>query len=277
LQRVAHEEEYWQEDGGRNWVANIAATEALLEPLSARLMTRAAPQSGERALDVGCGGGRTSLALAEAVGPRGHVTGLDVSGPILAVARQRGAGVANLDFVQADAATAELGRARFDLVLSRFGVMFFADPVAAFVNLRRCLKPGGRSVFMCWRAMEDNPWLAAPAAVAFAILPPPEPPDPHAPGPFALADGERTRGILQAAGFGTVQLEPVDVPMHWPDVDAALGYLLSMGPAGALLREAAEPSVEREVAQAVRGVLQRHATADGVRMASAAWIVSAQN
>lgn len=272
-----HDKEYWQADGGQNWVANMDATEALLEPLSESLLERAAARSGEKVLDIGCGGGLTSLALAEQVGPSGHVLGVDVSGPILAVAQQRGAAIPNLDFELADAATANFGEARFDLLFSRFGVMFFEDPEAAFTNLRHGLKSSGRCVFVCWQAMEENPWLSVPAAVAFEILTPPEPPDPLAPGPFAFADAGRTRGILQAAGFSNVQIEGVNHRMGWPDVTAAVDYLLNMGPAGALLREANDPALEAEVRTAVSKALQLHSTDVGVRMPSAVWLVTAGN
>jgi SAM-dependent methyltransferase len=272
-----HDEEYWRQSGGQNWVANIDATEALLEPLSEQLVARAAARTGERVLDVGCGGGRTSLALAAAVGSGGQVLGVDISDPILSIARERGKAIDNLQFELADAATAELRLQHFDLLFSRFGMMFFADPEAAFVNLRRSLKPGGRCVFLCWRSMDENPWLAAPASVAFEILPPPEPPDPHAPGPFAFADAERTRDILAAAGFADVRHEAVDHDMRWPGVAAAAEYLLQMGPAGALLREADDPALTREVEAAVTGLLEQYQRADGVRLPSGVWFVTASN
>jgi SAM-dependent methyltransferase len=270
-----HDDDYWQEDGGRNWVANIDATEALLEPLSVHLYDRAAAQSGEAVLDVGCGGGRTSLALARSVGEQGRVVGVDVSGPILAVAQERGAEVDNLEFKLANAETANLGAERFDLLFSRFGVMFFDDPLAAFTNLRRSLKPGGRLTFLTWRSMEENPWLSAPAAVAFEILPPPEPPDPTAPGPFSLADEVRTTDLLEAAGFNAVSHVPVNHEMHWPDVESTLNYLLNMGPAGAMLREADDVDLEQEVRTAVGDLLDTFLKGDGVRMQSAVWLVTA--
>ena len=272
-----HDDDYWQEDGGRNWVANIDATEALLEPLSVHLYERAAAQPGETVLDIGCGGGRTSLELASSVGERGTVLGVDVSGPILAVAHERGAAVDNLEFRLANAETANLGADRFDLLFSRFGVMFFDDPLAAFTNLRRSLKPGGRIAFLTWRSMEENPWLSAPAAVAFEILPPPEPPDPAAPGPFSLADELRTTDLLEAAGFNEVSHTPVNHEMHWADVDSTLNYLLNMGPAGAMLREADDPDLEQRVRTAVGDLLNKFLTTDGVRMQSAVWIVTASN
>lgn len=267
--------EFWNEQGGQAWVANIETTEKLLGPLNRLLMARAGASPGETVLDIGSGGGRTTLELATGVGDAGRVMGVDVSAPILGVARDRAHSARNVGFELADAATAELGSNRFDLLFSRFGVMFFDEPVTAFAILHRSLKPDGRLVFMCWRAPEDNPWMTATAAAAFEILPPPEPPDPLAPGPFAFADAERTASILKDAGFKDVQHEPVDEEMRLPDVETALAYLSEMGPVGGLLRENDDPDVAERVLNAVRGVLQAHDTENGVRMRCGAWIVTA--
>ena len=268
-------EEFWNEQGGQAWVANIETTEKLLGPLNQILMARAAASPGEAVLDIGCGGGRTALELAAAVGDAGRVLGVDVSVPILAVARERAQSTSNVEFELADAATAKLEDGRFDLLFSRFGVMFFDQPVTAFANLRHSLKPAGRLVFMSWRSPEENPWMTATAAAAFEILPPPEPPDPLAPGPFAFADAERTGSILEKAGFKNIQHQAVNEEMRLPDVETALTYLSEMGPVGGLLRENDDPDIAERVLDAVRGVLQAHDTDSGVRMRCGAWIVSA--
>jgi SAM-dependent methyltransferase len=267
--------EYWNGEGGQTWVANIDKTEALLEPLSAVLIERAAARPGEAVLDVGCGGGRTTIELARAVGPDGLAVGLDISTPILEVARTRGSSLSQLDFQLGDASSMELGNARFDLIASRFGVMFFEEPVAAFENLERALKPTGRVVFMCWQSPEKNPWMSEPGAAAAEIVPPEAPPDPEAPGPFAFGNADRVHGILEQADFDNIEIEAVEQQMSWPDVDTAVDYITQMGPAGKLMRESDQETGAR-IHAAVRAVLARHAGPGGVSMPCATWIVKAR-
>ncbi|HEY8514409.1 MAG TPA: class I SAM-dependent methyltransferase [Candidatus Binatia bacterium] len=273
---------YWNELAGPRWVSFQAALDAQLGWLGERTMDRAAIASGESVLDVGCGCGATSLELARRVGPTGRVLGLDISGPMLEVARERarGAGATNVSFALADAQTHALEQAAFDVVFSRFGVMFFAEPTEAFANLRRALRAGGRLAFVCWQALAKNPWFAVPlAAVAQHVTLPP-PPAPGAPGPFAFADPERVRGILDGAGFADVAFEPVveTITLGAPGstIDQAVDFILQMGPAGAALREAGGDAKER-VVPAVREALEPYAGPHGVRLECAAWIVTARN
>lgn len=267
--------EYWNGPGGEKWVANIEITERLLGSLNAHLLRAAAPRHGESVLDVGCGGGRTTLQLAAAVGSLGRALGVDISEPILQVALSRTPDVENAAFQLGDAATLPLPAAEFDLVCSRFGVMFFDDAVAAFQNLHRCLKPGGRLVFLSWQAMDRNPWMAEPAAAAYAIVPPPEPPDPEAPGPFAFADPDKVRSILTQAGFREPSIDAVPTQMTWDSVDEAHHFLTEMGMVGRLLQDQPEAK-KTAVHAAMRGVLERHKVASGVRMDAAAWLVAAR-
>jgi SAM-dependent methyltransferase len=266
--------DYWNGEGGQRWLAHLDLTEALLEPLGAQLLAAACVRPGQAVLDVGCGGAATTRALAAQVGPAGRAVGVDVSVPIIAVARARSANVAGLELRVADAATAALP-GPFDTVVSRFGVMFFDDPVAAFRNLHGALAPGGRLAFLCWQAVERNDWLAVPAAAAFRVMPaPPAPADPTLPGPFAFADAERVRAILAAAGFGGVDIAPVDASMRWSDLRVARDYLLEMGMVGRALQD--QPATVRDaVATAVAAELAARASDGGLGLACAAWLVTA--
>ena len=266
---------YWNEEGGRRWVENIQRVEGMLEPLSARLLRHAAPRAGEQVLDVGCGGGVTSAAYASAVGSSGSVLGLDVSAVILAVARERYAAVSNLSFALGDAATTPLDPGRFDLIGSRFGVMFFADPVAAFANLCVALKPGGRLAFICWRALDENPWMADCVRAAFTILPRPEPQPPTAPGPFAFADSARLRDILGQSGYTGISIEPLDHLLDLGSIDDAVTQMTRMGPAASAFA-AASVADQAAVGSAIRAALKPHQGGGSVRMASATWLASAR-
>ncbi len=266
---------YWNEEGGRRWVQNIQRAERMLEPLSARLLQHAAPRPGERVLDVGCGGGVTSAALAGAVGPSGRVLGVDVSAVILDVARERFGSVPNLGFALGDATSMPLEPGAFDLVASRFGVMFFAEPTAAFANLRTALVPGGRLAFICWCALDQNPWMAECVSAAFTVLARPEPQPPNAPGPFAFADDARLRHILVACGYESITIDRLDHPVDLGSVDEAVVQMTGMGLAANAFA-AASPADQQAASAAVRAALEPHAAGGTVRMASATWLVRAR-
>src|SRR5262245_12673652 len=193
---------YWNDQVAAKWVADNDQLDAMLSPLGAAAIDRGAPRAGERVIDVGCGMGQTSLQLAERVGAKGAVLGVDISTPMLERARERAraAGVTQASFENADAQTHSFPPASFALLFSRFGVMFFADPTAAFTNLGRALKPGGRLAFVCWQPLLQNPWMRdmLGAIAKHVTLPPPA--APNAPGPFAFGDPARVRGILERAG-----------------------------------------------------------------------------
>ncbi|NKB37569.1 MAG: methyltransferase domain-containing protein [Gammaproteobacteria bacterium] len=266
---------YWNEEGGSKWVENIDLVETMMVPMSDELLNAIAAKSGEQVLDVGCGGGVTSMKLAQQVGEEGKVIGVDVSEPILSVARDRAAGIANIEFEHSDATSAKLGKERFDIITSRFGVMFFDDPVIAFSNMHGSLKPEGRLVFMCWRGIEENPWLGATAKAAFDIVgAPAEKPDPKAPGPFSLGDSVHLQNILQTSGFHSVNLTATDKTMPMGSLDNALGFLMKMGPVAEAIKEA---SVEQKelVTSAVSEVLSSFNSNKGLMVPGATWIVTA--
>ena len=193
--------DYWNTGAGPVWAELQDMLDRQLDPLGRAAQQALDVAPGERVLDIGCGCGHTTLALAEAASPNGQVLGVDISGPMLAVARGRAATNPVIRFIEADAQTADLPSGAFDAAYSRFGVMFFADPAAAFGNIRRAVRAGGRLGFVCWRAFSENLWMRGPAEAAAAFLPSAPAPDPEAPGPFAFADPSRVRRILEEAGW----------------------------------------------------------------------------
>jgi SAM-dependent methyltransferase len=277
-----HEQKsYWNEQAGPIWVSQQERLDRQIGPHGERAIARLAPAPGERVLDLGCGCGDSALALARRVAPGGSVLGLDLSEPMLARARERAAaaGLANVAFRVADVQSARLDAGSFDAAFSRFGVMFFADPVAAFRNVRSALRPGGRLVFACWRPVKENPWVLVPMAAAAPLLTLPPPPPEGAPGPFAFGDAERVRGILAAAGFEGIAFEPADVPMTpgGGDLDEAADTFLHVGPLASVLREAnAGEALREQVRGAVRKAFEPHLRGGRVELGSAIWLVQAR-
>lgn len=267
--------EFWNTRVGETWAALQAPLDRQLRPLGEAGLRALAARPGETILDIGCGSGETSIALARAVSPGGSVLGADISAPLLAVARERlAASDLPLTFELADAQTAVLGECRFDAAFSRFGVMFFADPVAAFANIRGSLKPLGRLTFVCWRGAAENPWMTVPLDAARPLLPPLPESDPTAPGPFAFADADRVRGILANAGFRSIHISPFDTLVGSGDLDQSLGLSLRIGPLAGALRE--NPQAREPAAAVVREALSAYVTEeDGVKMPAAVWIVQA--
>jgi SAM-dependent methyltransferase len=189
-------------------------------------------------------------------------------------ARPASQGLAAVAFREADAQQDDLGQGQWDGVFSRFGVMFFSDPVAAFANLRRSLRSGGRLAFVCWRPFVENDWMRVPMMAALPLLSPPAPADPTAPGPFAFADPERVMGILQGAGFTDLSITPFDTRIGGSGLDQTVALTLKVGPLGSALRES--PDLAQPVASAVRAALEPYDTPEGVLMPAAVWLVSAR-
>lgn len=274
--------EYWNGEVGSRWVALQTRLDELFSDLTAAAIEAAAPTAGERVLDVGCGCGATVLALADRIGPEGSVLGVDISAVMLDAARERVAkkGAVKAKVLLADAAIHPFAPASVDLVFSRFGVMFFDEPAQAFANIRRALRPGGRLFFVCWRPYKENPFFAAPHWAAKPHLPDQEdqklPPD--APGPFALADPDRVRNILDEAGFSAVDIEPRDAMMRVGgpgERDAATDFIVRIGPVARALATATEAQ-RASAKQAVHAALADYDGPQGILMPARVWFVSAR-
>lgn len=265
----------WNHAAGRTWVEFQAQLDAQIGPLGAAALARLPDLAGRHVLDVGCGCGDTTLTLGSRTGSTGSVVGVDVSQPMLEVARERARarGFSHLRFVEADAQVGDLGRAAYDAVYSRFGVMFFADPVAAFRNVHAAMKPGSPLAFVCWRTAAENPWMFAPLEAARPLLPPLPASDPLAPGPTAFADPDRVRAVLGGAGFRDVAVDPLDLLIGAHDLEATTALSLRIGPLGAFLRE--HPEYRARVMPVVRDSLTPYAAGGVVRMPSATWLVRA--
>ena len=268
--------EYWNGPSGEKWVRNQAVMDSSLADATAALLPLANIQPGMRVLDIGCGSGQTSLLAADAVGAGGTVTGVDISQPLLALARQRAAGRSNVRLVDADAATCEFSP-EYDLLMSRFGVMFFDDPQGAFANLRRAAAPGGRLAFVCWRPVAENEYAAMPFQIAKPLMPPLPPADPHAPGPFALSDPDRLRGILASAGFSFVTIDRLDGVMRMGATAEEAGIqATSLGPTARALAKL-DDAVRARVLAAVTDAFRAYPVTDGVITCRiACWLVSAK-
>ncbi len=271
----AQQIEYWNGPTGVKWAALQERIDRFLGAITEALMPFADPKSGERALDIGCGCGTTTLLLALELAPEGRATGVDISVPMLNVAQARAqAQNADVTFLEADASTHAF-QPVFDLVFSRFGVMFFADPALAFANIRRALAPGGRLAFVCWRSLKDNAWASIPMAAAKHLLPPQEPVDPLAPGPFAFADDNRVRAILKAAGYRYIEIEKFDGRVNLGETLAdAAAQSLAVGP---LSRAAADldEAARAKIGEAVATVFAPYQSPIGVTPGAACWLVRA--
>ena len=270
----------WNGPMGRQWATLQSDLDKVVAPFGAAAVRAAVAQAGERVIDIGCGCGDTSMELARAVGTQGTVLGVDVSHPMLEVARGRAQreGHGHLGFLEADASRVELPAGQ-DLLYSRFGVMFFEQPDAAFVQLHKALRPGGRLAFVCWRAPRDNPWAMAPLMAAReAMGATPAPTDPNAPGPFAFADGQRVRAILAGAGFSDIGLARFDAPIALgASPQAAAERSVSFGPAARFVKEAGSEHL-KTIQDAIESSLAALAAADGsVSLPGSTWVVTASS
>ncbi|MEP6831276.1 MAG: class I SAM-dependent methyltransferase [Rhizomicrobium sp.] len=268
--------DYWNGPAGEKWAKHNSETDRNLSAAADAALKLAAAQPGERVLDIGCGAGVTSLLLAEEVGPGGHVTGVDVSQPMLALARSR-AHAKNIEFIEADAALYPF-LPEYDLIFSRFGVMFFVDPAAAFANIRKGAAKDGRLAFVCWRSVDENEWVSFTYAAAKPVLREQKPVHPHAPGPFAFADGDRLRGILNQAGFSGIGIEKFDGMMHLgiSPQEASFQVTQLMGPTARALRDADDATRARAQDAVAQALAKLQTGTDDIRLGMACWLVSAK-
>jgi len=267
----------WDGDEGAHWSAHASRYERGAAPYRERLLESAALASGERVLDVGCGAGRTTRDAARAVAPDGQVLGVDLSASMLDVARAAAAadGLGNVTFEQADAQVHDFPKASYDVVLSQFGVMFFADPVTAFTNIHAALAPGGRTSLMVWQGLDRNEWAASLRGALAAGRDLPTPP-PGAPGPFSWADPDTSRKILESAGFSDVAVADVPGDFHvGDDPDDAFGFVRGMGVTRTLLADLDDATAAKALDD-LRAAFADHHSEEGVIFRSAAWLVTAR-
>lgn len=273
-----------QEREGLGWNARRGGVWADLQPLLDRLfspfediLTDASVTSGVRdVLDIGCGTGATTLAIAARLASHGHCTGIDISRSLLDVARTRAttAGLGNARFIEGDAQGFDFPRHAYDIATSRFGVMFFGDPVCAFANIRHAVRPNGALACIVWRSEADNPFMVAAERAAAPILRWTDQAAPNAPGQFAFADAARVERMLRTAGWCTVDIIPIDVPCSLPRADLAI-YVRRMGRVGMTLPDLDQDS-RMEVEKALDDAFARFVVNDVARFDSACWFVRAR-
>ena len=264
---------YWNDIAGPKWVKIGDAMDARFAAINALLLAHAAPRPGESVLDIGCGTGTTARPFAACVAPNGHVTGIDVSVPMLDVARERGGAIT---YLEADAQIHDFGGQKFDLLASRFGVMFFTDPIAAFTNLHAAMAPSGRLCFICWAPLADNPHWQIPFDIVRTRLGPPEPRHPHAPGPLAFSDASYVAYILAKSGFSQIAVTPTAVSVIGKSLEDEAQIACFLGPAGALLDEKqADPETRAATREDVAAAIAEFQTNDGMSLPATVHVVTA--
>lgn len=277
--RNADQIAYWNGPAGQRWVKRQEEQDALLAPVAELLLERAAPRAGESVVDIGCGWGGTAIALAGRVAPGGRVLGVDVSELMLARARELAPPGLPVEFALGDATVYPFEPGKADLLFSRFGVMFFADPARSFANMRRGLRSRGRVVFACWREPRQNPWLMLPLQAAYRHVPRLPDTGPEDPGAFSFAAESRVRDILGRAGFAAVNLEPVVLTLDIAiggGLDAAVATASGIGPTSRAL-EGQPPALQAAALQSIRAALVRYQAGNRLPLPGAIWIVTAVN
>ena len=265
----------WNDLSGRTWVDLQDMLDRLFQPFEKLLIDVAVAAGGERVLDVGCGAGSTTLAVARALGPTSRCTGIDISALLIAKAKARAAAesAANVTFLAADAQTYDFSADTFDIVMSRLGVMFFDGPEAAFANLRRAARPGARLAFLAWRSRDENPFMTTAECAAAAIVKELEIRGDDGPGQFGFASGQRVKGILEGSGWTSIEIRPVDIACSLPVTELPT-YVTRMGPY-ARLRNTLDETVRARADGAVLAAFGPYIAGDQVRFTSACWLATA--
>jgi SAM-dependent methyltransferase len=275
----AAQQEYWNTVAGPRWVGLGGFVERRVRAVNDLLLARSAVAPGEKVLEIGCGTAAATLPFAKAVGEHGQVVGVDISGPMLAGARNRIAEseFRNISLLQADAQTHRFEPNFFDLITSRFGVMFFADPAAAFTNLLPALRGGGRLCFACWAALEDNRHWLIPYEVVLRHLGPPAPKDPRAPGPMAFSDPDYVRSFLGTAGFSAIEIRRETPTILGATPVEEAEHACIMGPSGRLIDEKQpEPPVRETIRREMTEAFAAYAGDEGMPLPSTIFLVTAQ-
>ena len=267
----------WNGSAGRGWVEAQESLDRLFEPFEALIVDSVAARNATRVLDIGCGTGSTTLALARLLAEReGTVVGLDISEPMIALAKRRASfESAPPRFICADAQTYAFAPASFDMIVSRFGVMFFDDSVRAFANLRRAAAPGAALHTIVWRSPADNPFMTAAERAAAPFVPQIPTRKPAEPGQFAFADRERVYSVLERSGWSEIDIQPLDVECTLPEHELD-GYVARLGPLGRVLQEQ-DAQTRKRVIEAVRAAFEPYVHGAGVRFTAACWSVRARN
>ena len=264
----------WNGPAGRAWVDAQEMLDQVLKPFEDLLVEAVSAGSGRHVLDVGCGTGSTTLAVARLIGTTGRCTGVDISEPMIALAQARAAREdIPASFIRADAQSHLFEPQSFDMIISRFGVMFFTDSVRAFANLRRAARDGAALRFIAWRSAAENPFMTTAECAAAPLLPKLPARRPDAPGQFAFADQGRVRGILEESGWTGIDIQPIDVALTFPE-KALTGYLTRLGPVGMALQEADERT-RAHVIETVRAAFDPYVHGTEVRFTAACWMIGA--
>jgi ubiquinone/menaquinone biosynthesis C-methylase UbiE len=275
--RQSHDEQValWNGPAGHAWVETQALLDRVLKPFEDLLVEAVSAESGSRVLDVGCGTGTTTLATVRRVGAQGWCVGVDISEPMIAAARARAEPESTpASFICADAQTHAFGPAGFDRIISRFGVMFFDDPVQAFANLRRASRDGAELHFVAWRSAAENPFMTTAERAAAPLLPNLPARRPDAPGQFAFADQQRVRRIMEASGWGDIDIRPIDVVCTLPE-NELMRYLTRLGPVGLALQEV-DDRTHAKVIETVRPAFDAYVHGTEVHFTAACWMVTAR-